>query len=130
MHPLEISEADYVRQILTAYRQTPTTAGRVYNQDRLLAAALYRRGIPLDVVENALVLGAMRRLYRDPGEPPLQPVRSLHYFNGIIQEVLDIKAHPKTRSAYPRYFQYLRYKVQNFEHFKQRFRDYDKFHQS
>ena len=116
-----ISQNDYVRHVLTAYCRTPTTAGRVNRQDRLLAARFYERHIPLDVIENALVLGAVRRLYRDPDDLPLPPVRSLHYFCGLIEEVLDLKTNPKTKSAYLGYFQYLRYKVKTSDQAKQRF---------
>jgi hypothetical protein len=48
-------------------------------------------------------------------------VRSLYYFCGLIEEVLNLKTHPKTRSAYPRYFEYLRYKIKTFDPLKQRF---------
>ena len=116
-----ISQNDYVRYVLTAYCQTPTTAGRANRQDRLLAVRFYERHIPLDVIENAFVLGAVRRLYRDPDDLPLPPVRSLHYFCGLIEEVLGLKTHPKTRSAYVRYFEYLRHKITVFDSFKQRF---------
>jgi len=115
------SQNDYVQQVLAAYCQTPTTSGRAHRQDRLLAVRFYERHIPLDVIKNAFVLGAVRRLYRDPDNPPLPPVRSLHYFCGLIEEVLNLKTHPKTRAAYPRYFVYLRYKIKTFEQFKQRF---------
>ena len=37
--------------------------------DRLLAAQLYARGVPLHTVENALVLAASRRLFRPPMLP-------------------------------------------------------------
>ena len=112
-----ISQNDYVRQVLSAYCQTHTTAGRVNRQDRLLAARFYQRRIPLDVIENAFVLGAVRRLYRDPDNTPLPLVRSLYYFCGLIEEVLDLKTHPKTRSAYFRYFEYLRNKIRIFDPF-------------
>ena len=116
-----ITQNDYVRRVLTAYGQTPTTAGRVNRQDRLLAARFYQRRIPLDVIENAFVLGAVRRLYRDPDNLPLPPVRSLYYFCPLIEEVLDLKTHPKTRSAYSRYFEYLRHKIRIFDPSKLRF---------
>ena len=83
-----ITQNDYVRRVLTAYCQTPTTAGHANRQDRLLAARFYQRRIPLDVIENAFVLGAVRRLYRDPDNLPLPPVRSLYYFCALIEEVL------------------------------------------
>ena len=116
-----ISENAYIRQVLTAFCQTPTTIGRANRQDRLLAARFYRRQVPLDVIENALLLGAVRRLYRDPNDLPLAPVRSLHYFCALIDEVCDLKTHPKTRSTYPRYFEYLRYKIKTFDELKQQF---------
>ena len=116
-----ISQNDYVRSVLTAYCQTPTTVGRANRQDHLLAARFYERHIPLDVIQNAFVLGAVRRLYRDPDNLPLPPVRSLHYFCGLIEEVLDLKTHPKTKSAYSRYFEYLQHKIRVFDTFKQRF---------
>ena len=109
-----MSENEYVRQVLAAYCQTPTTSGRVTRQDRSLAVQLYQRGVPLDIVQNALALGAVRRLYRNLDAPPLQPVRSLHYFQALIQEVLDLKISP-------RYFDYLRRQLATFEQEKQRF---------
>ena len=115
-----ITQNDYVRRVLTAYCQTPTTAGRVHRQDRLLAARFYERPIPLDVIENAFVLGAVRRLYRDPANLPLLPIRSLHYFCGLIEEVRGLKTHPKTSFAYARYFEYLRHKLRVFDPLKQR----------
>ena len=109
-----MSQSDYVRHVLAAYRQTPGTMGCVRRSDRLLAAQLFHRGIPLAVVENALVLGAARRLYRNPDAPPLSPVRSLHYFLGPIDEVLTTKVSPA-------YFHYLRYKIETFEESRQAF---------
>ena len=123
---VNIDQNDYVRQVLTAYSQTPTTAGRINRQDRLLAAQFYERRLPLDVIENALILGAVRRLYRHPDNLPLPPVRSLYYFCGLIDEVLDLKTHPKTKSAYVGYFQYLRYKIETFDQFKRRYSESQK----
>src|SRR5438093_6867091 len=111
-----MNENDYIRKVLAAYRQTPTTDGLVRRSDRLFAAELYRRAVPLAVVENALILGASRRLYRDLDAPPLAPVRSLHYFRGLIEEVamLPLK-HPQA------YFDYLRHGIETFEQGKQAF---------
>jgi hypothetical protein len=110
-----MTKRDYVRQVLDAYLHTPTTAGRVNPPDRLLAAELYDRGIPLAVVENAFVLGACRRLYRNPHAAPLAPVRSLRYFLPVIDEVLQMKACPAS------YFQYLRHKLKTVEQSKRQF---------
>ena len=118
-----MSQSDYVRHVLAAYRQTPGTTGAVRRSDRLLAAQLFQRGIPVAVVENALTLGAVRRLYRDLDAPPLAPVRSLHYFRPLIEEVLTLKVNPA-------YFQYLRHKIQTFDQAKQRFLQARQSHQT
>src|SRR5580700_7338537 len=64
---------DYIRKVLHAYRLMPGTTGTVRRNDTLLAATFYDRGVPLIVVENALVLAAARRIFRSPDAPTLQP---------------------------------------------------------
>jgi hypothetical protein len=96
---------DYVRQVLEAYRTTPGTCGQLRRPDRLLALQLYQRGIPLDKIENAFVLAAVRRLIRPAEAPPLATVRSLAYFLPVIEEVLEMKVGEE-------YFQYARQKLQ------------------
>lgn len=100
-----IGQEEYVRAVLTAYRQTPGTAGTIRRPDRLLAAQLHARGVPLRVVENALVLAAARRMIRPAEAPPLGTIRSLAYFSPVIDEVLELRVRPD-------YFQYLRSKIQ------------------
>lgn len=101
------SREEYVRRVLEAYRQTPGTTGRVYSPDRQLAAQLHERGVPLETVQNALVLAAARRLFRPADAPPLSTVRSLAYFVPVIEEVLELKINPH-------YFRYVRAKLQRF----------------
>jgi hypothetical protein len=105
VEPME--QAEYVRLVLEAYRTTPGTCGAVRRADRLLAAQLYERGVPAKVVENALILAAVRRLIRPASAPPLAVVRSLAYFLPVIEEVLET-------SPGPDYFCYLRIKLQRF----------------
>src|SRR5271157_4596508 len=100
MHEPPISREEYVRKVLDAYRHTPGTTGTVRRPDRLLAAQLHQRGVPLAVVENALVLAAARRLIRPPDAAPLGTIRSLAYFLPVIDEVLALRVHPD-------YFRYL-----------------------
>jgi hypothetical protein len=61
----------YIRRILDAYRATPGTSGALRRPDRLLAAQLHERGVPVEAVENALTLAAARRLARPADAPPL-----------------------------------------------------------
>jgi hypothetical protein len=79
--------------------------GTVRRPDRLLAAQLHQRGVPLVVVENALVLAAARRLSRATDAAPLGTIRSLAYFLPVIDEVLHLSVNPD-------YFRYLRHKIE------------------
>ena len=99
------SQEDYIRQVLEAYRQTPGTAGTIRRPDRIVAGQLYQRGVPLPVIENALVLATARRLLIRPADrPPLGRIRSLAYFLPVIEEVLELRVNSD-------YFQYLRHKL-------------------
>ena len=84
-----MSREGYVRKLLEAYRTTPGTTGRIRRPDRVLAAQLHQRGVPLLAVENALVLAVTRRLMHSPEAPPLGTIRSLAYFVPVIEEVLQ-----------------------------------------
>ena len=99
-----MDRSDYVRRLLEAYRATPGTCGVVRRPDRLLAAQLQERGVPIEVVENALVLAAARRLVRRAGAPPLAVIHSLAYFSPVIEEVLNLEVGPE-------YFQHLRNRI-------------------
>lgn len=96
---------EYIRRLLDAYRATPGTCGAVRRPDRLLAAQLYQRGVPLEAVENAFVLAAARRMIRPAGAAPLGAIRSLAYFSPVIEEVLQLQVGQE-------YFQHLRHKLQ------------------
>jgi hypothetical protein len=71
----------------------------------LSAFLVYERGIAVVVVENALLIAAVRRLIRSNTDLPLSPVRSLAYFLPVIQEVLQLRVGPD-------YFHYLRQKLE------------------
>jgi hypothetical protein len=99
-----LCQAEYIRQVLEMYRNTPGTMGAVRRADRLLAVQLYQRGLSITVIENALVLAATRRLMRPADAPPLGMIRSLAYFLPVIEEVLRLRVNPQ-------YFDYLRTKL-------------------
>jgi hypothetical protein len=77
----------HVHRVLDLYRHHPHTTGRVRKPDRLLAQDLYRQGISVANVTNALLLVAARRSHSP--QHPLSPIRSLHYFLPAIKEVRD-----------------------------------------
>jgi len=94
----------YAKQLLELYLHTPGTLGRIRREDRRLAVELYDRGVPLLTVEASFVLATARRCLRAPDAPALSPVRSLHYFVPVIEELL---ANPLPAD----YLEYLRGKL-------------------
>jgi hypothetical protein len=99
------SQEEFIGRVLEAYRKTPGTMGTIRRPDRALALQLYRRGVSVSVVENALVLAATRRLTRPADALPLGTIRSLAYFLPVIEEVLGLHVNPD-------YFQHLRQKLE------------------
>jgi len=80
----------YVSRLLALYSQLPDTAATVRTADRNLAARLFNDGVPLDLACAALRVAISRRHARPPDAPPLQPIRSLHYFLPVIQEAKNL----------------------------------------
>lgn len=75
----------YVRTVLNLYVQLPDTSPPARLRDRALADHFFDREIPIDIVETALLLGSARRIFRRPAPAP---IRSLAYFESIIEELL------------------------------------------
>lgn len=83
-------QSRYVQQVLDLYRDTPGTSGRVRPADRRVAATLYQRNIPISTIRDAFLLALSRRTFRSsPDAEPLSTIRSLHYFQHVIQELID-----------------------------------------
>lgn len=98
---------DYIKAVLDLYLSLPATPNRFSSLDRAFAHDLFQQRTPLSVVETALLLASVRRLYRNPDFPPLPPIRSLRYFLPVIEEVLD-------SAISPSYLQYLRQKIRHY----------------
>ncbi len=96
----------YVWRVLHRYREIPTCAGRVRREDQRLAHRLFDQRIPLRLVEAALALAAARRLYRDPKNGPLSPIRSLHYILPLLDEI-------RQHAIDPAYIEYVEKKVRS-----------------
>jgi hypothetical protein len=86
------ARAAYVEAVLALYRSAPGTLGHVRKADVRLARGLYDRGVALRVIEDAITVALCRRLVRTAA--PLEPVRSLHYFLPVIDEVLAATLEP------------------------------------
>jgi hypothetical protein len=77
---------------------------RASAQDRRCAREFYDRNVSLPVIESAFLLASLRRLLRPADLPPLSPIRSLAYFQPVIEELLS-------NPAPDNYLDYLRYKL-------------------
>jgi hypothetical protein len=92
---------EFVSRVLALYLGLPDVAARRPSRvDRNLAAALFHRGISFEQIEAAMLLAHLRRAGR---ATPLPPIRSLHYFIPILDE---ISADPLS----PEWLDYLRRK--------------------
>jgi len=104
-HIYDQETASYVSAVLTLYLGLPETPLRASAQDRRLAHQLHERGVALHVIESAFLLASLRRLARPVDVPALSPIRSLAYFQPVIEELLSNPAPEK-------YLEYLRLKLQ------------------
>ena len=100
-----LTDQETYRQTLIAlYLRLPDTPRRLSRFDLRLLDQLGQRQIPLAIIETAFLLASVRRAARRPDAIPLGPIRSLHYFVPVIEELL---ANPVPDS----YLAYLRSKV-------------------
>jgi hypothetical protein len=96
--------AHYLAAALTVYVDLPDTPLRASVSDQRQARIWFDRGVPLEVVETALLLACLRRTMRPADAAPLPRIRSLAYFQPVVEELL---AHPAPSG----YLQYLRLKL-------------------
>lgn len=79
----------YVNAVVANYVRLPGTPLRSSRGDRRFAGVLYDRRVPLRVVYAAFVLAVTRREIRAPDIPRHPAIRTLHFFMGAIDEVLE-----------------------------------------
>lgn len=75
---------DYLAALLRLYLEQPDTPAVLRRSDWAVAADLYRQGISLETLAHAIRLATLRRLQRDPQDPPLAPIRSLAYYRTVL----------------------------------------------
>jgi len=95
----------YVERVLRFYRALPQTRARTGPADRHLAEDPERRGVPVQLVEAALCLAALRRLLRPPEAPtpapypvsPLHPAHSRRVQDSSLEEGYLAYLHDRLR---------------------------------
>jgi len=95
----------YRQTLLDFYLRLPDTPRRLSRHELGLVRQLWEREVPLRIVEAAFLLASARRGARRPDAMPLQPIRSLHYFVPVLEELI-------TQPLPESYVAYLRSKVQ------------------
>jgi hypothetical protein len=79
----------YCQTLVDLYLHLPDTPRRLSRHDLRLVHQLWERQIPLTTIETAFLLASVRRAARSPDAVPLGPIRSLHYFLPVIEELLQ-----------------------------------------
>src|SRR5580698_6571804 len=79
----------YVAAVLTIYVDLPDTPLRASVPDQRQARSWFDRGVPLSVIETALLLAHLRRTTRPTDMPTLPRIRSLAYFQPVVEELLE-----------------------------------------
>lgn len=82
-----MTQKDYIDAVLDTYVSLPDTPNRTRRDDRYLAVTWYRQGTTLFQVKAAMLMAMARRTFRETGQWPLEPIRSLRYFVPLIEEI-------------------------------------------
>jgi hypothetical protein len=84
----------FISAVARNYIRLPGTPLRASRGDRHFAGILYEQRVPLRVVYAAFVLAIARREIRSPSLPRLPAIRTLCFFQGAIDEVLETRPDP------------------------------------
>lgn len=82
-----ITSPSYVGSVRASFLAIGCGRGSFSASDERMANQLEKRGVPIEVVEDALLLGSVRKYLSWLGGNQSPPVGSLKYFEPLIQEV-------------------------------------------
>ena len=77
----------YVAEVRRLFREPECVQGRFGPADERLAADWQAAGVSLETVRRAILLGSVRKSMSLLDQPDGEPVRSLHYFARLLEEV-------------------------------------------
>ena len=97
-------ESSYMDQIRSWLLQYPIVRSSFGAADRKFAAELFRKGIALEQIEKALLLGVSRKYIAALNSTSPTPIYSLCYFEVLLEEVAETEVADS-------YWEYLRRRV-------------------
>ena len=101
---VEEGSGDYVNAVRDLFLGLGCTSGRFGPPEAGQARNLEKRGISLQEMEDAMIVGACRKYVSWLSSGPSDPIASLHYFESLIEEIRE-------RPFPPGYRDYLRMEV-------------------
>lgn len=90
-------EDAYVASIRDSFLATGCTHGTFGIGDVKMARKLRESGVPLELVQQALLLGACRKYSSWLNGCPSEPIASLYYFKLLISEIQEQPLSPRVR---------------------------------
>ena len=101
---VEEDSGDYVKAVRDLFLGLGCTSGRFGPPEEGQTRHLEKRGISLQELEDAMIVGACRKYVSWLSNGPSDPIASLHYFESLIDEIRE-------RPFPPGYRNYLRMEV-------------------
>ena len=100
-NPVVLNSNDYVHSVQALFLSLGCTSGRFGSPEENQAQDLEKRGVTLQELEDAMIVGACRKYVSWLSHGPSDPIASLHYFESLIEEIRE-------RPFPPGYREYLR----------------------
>ena len=99
---------EYLAEVRRMFCEPGCVQGRFGSADEHLAVDWHRRGVSLETVRRAILLGSVRKSMSLLDRPGGEPVRSLRYFASLLEEV-------QTESFPNSYWQHLEFNLRRCE---------------
>jgi len=106
--PVPPATAAYIDSVRQIFLQPACVQAAFGPDDRRLAHQWHRDNIPIETVRRAIHLGSVRKSAAIIDNPQSQPIHSLRYFQGVLQEVQDV-------SVPDSFWDYVEYSLERFE---------------
>ena len=83
------ADDSYMEAIKTRFTHFGCTVGKFSIRDAQFARVLQRRGVPLETVQDAMLIGAARKFVSWLNSGQSQPITTLAYFAAVISEIQE-----------------------------------------